>query len=84
MLENRGEESNVDDITMADLFQKHLQKIRAWLNSQENLEYLDVDYNAMLTDPIPLVRQVNQFLGGNLDEEKMVAVVDPDLYRQRR
>jgi hypothetical protein len=84
MLRNRGEQSKVDDDTMATLFTKHLQQVRAWMNSQPNLHYLDLDYNAMIKDPLSYVRQINQFLGGNLDEEKMVAVVDPSLYRQRK
>ncbi len=84
MLENRGEESKVDDTTMGTLFTKHLQQVRGWMNSQPNLLYLDLDYNAMVADPVPYVRRINQFLGGNLDEEKMVAVIDPSLYRQRK
>jgi hypothetical protein len=84
MLENRGEESKVEDATMAELFEKHLQQVRAWMNSQPNLLYLDLDYNAMLVDPGPHVRQINQFLGMHLDESKMMAVIDPNLYRQRK
>ncbi|MBU0511609.1 MAG: sulfotransferase [Chloroflexi bacterium] len=84
MLTHRGEESRVDDAAMADLFQKHVKQVRAWMNSQPNLQYLDVDYNTMLRDPIPHVRQINQFLGGRFDEQKMAAVVDPNLYRQRK
>jgi len=83
MLENRGEESKVDDETMAALFSKHLRQVRAWMNSQPNLLYLDLDYNAMIADPEPFIRQINQFLGGDLDEEKMLAVIDRSLYRQR-
>ena len=83
MLENRGEESKVDDETMAALFSKHLRQVRAWMNSQPNLLYLDLDYNAMVADPEPFIRQINQFLGGDLDEEKMLAVIDNSLYRQR-
>jgi hypothetical protein len=83
MLENRGEESKVNDETMKDLFDKHVKQVRAWMNSQPNLLYLDLDYNAMVTDPAPYVRQINQFLGGELDEEKMLAVIDTSLYRQR-
>jgi len=84
MLENRGEESKVADATMAELFEKHLQQVRAWMNNQPNLRYLDLDYNATLVDPETHVRQVNQFLGLNLDEGKMMAVIDPNLYRQRK
>ena len=84
MLENRGEESKVDDDTMGTLFAKHLQQVHAWMNSQPNLLYLELDYNTMMDDPVPYVRRINQFLGVNLDEEKMVAVIDPSLYRQRK
>ena len=34
-------------------------------------------------DAYGYVRQVNQFLGGSLDEQKMAAMVDPSLYRNR-
>jgi hypothetical protein len=84
MLKNRGEESKVDDATMAALFGKHIQQVRAWMNSQPNLLYLDLDYNTMIADPKPFVLQINQFLGGDLDEDKMMAVIDPSLYRQRK
>lgn len=84
MLENRGEKSDVEDTKMAELFERHVQKVRAWMNSQPNLLYLDVDYNTILADPLPQVRQINQFLGGKLDEENMAVVIDPSLYRQRK
>lgn len=84
MLENRGEESVVEDAKMADLFERHVQQVRAWMISQPNLLYLDVDYNTMLEDPLPQIRQINQFLNGNLDEDQMAAVIDPFLYRQRK
>ena len=84
MLENRGENSNVDDATMAALFAKHVKQVEDWMKSQPNLQYIDVDYNAMLADPAPHVKRINQFLGGGLDEAAMMAVVDPKLYRQRK
>jgi hypothetical protein len=84
MLENRGEQSEVDDATMANLFGKHVKKVEDWMAQQKNLQYIDVDYNAMLADPEPHVRKINQFLGGELDESAMAAVVDPNLYRQRK
>jgi hypothetical protein len=83
MLENRGEESNVDDATMAALFAKHVKQVEDWMKSQPNLQYIDVDYNAMLADPETHVKTINKFLGGDLDEAAMISVVDPKLYRQR-
>jgi hypothetical protein len=48
------------------------------------VQRLDVDYRAMVKDPQPFIAQINRFLGGRLDEAKMAAVVDPNLYRQRK
>jgi hypothetical protein len=45
---------------------------------------LQVDYNDLLKDPAPWVERLNQFLGGGLNTQAMLAVVDPSLYRQRR
>ncbi|RME06234.1 MAG: sulfotransferase family protein [Anaerolineae bacterium] len=84
MLERRGEQKSVDDDTMKVLFQKHLKQVDAWMKDQPNVHYLNVDYNAMLRDPWPQIKSINRFLGGRLDEQAMAAVIDPQLYRQRR
>jgi argonaute-like protein implicated in RNA metabolism and viral defense len=84
MLERRGEPSDrVSDEELARLFTKHLQKVETWLRSQPTFQVLYVDYNRMLVDPLPYVRQINQFLDGTLDEQRMAEVVDPALYRNR-
>lgn len=84
MLERRGEENKIDDATMAALFEKHIRQVESWMHQQSNLRYIDVDYNAMLADPKPQVEKIVKFLGGQLDSPAMLAVVDPNLYRQRR
>lgn len=84
MLERRGEPTDrVSDEELTRLFTKHVQKVETWLRAQPNFQVLTVDYNRMLADPLPWVRQVNQFLDGRLDEPRMVEVVDPTLYRNR-
>lgn len=84
MLARRGEENNIDDATMAVLFEKHIKQVESWMREQPNLHYIDVDYNAMLADPVPQVDQIDKFLGAHLDIQAMLEVVDPNLYRQRR
>jgi hypothetical protein len=84
MLERRGEESKVPDEKMAELYRKHMRQVEEWMNNQPNVTYIDVDYNALLEDPQLHLARINHFLGGDLDIEKMAAVVDPDLYRQRK
>jgi len=85
MLIRRGEPTDmVSDERMAALFEKHVQQVQHWLAEQPNLDVLYVHYNHVLADPLPHARRINDFLGGTLDVERMVAVVEPGLYRQRR
>jgi hypothetical protein len=85
MLERRGEPINsVPDKTMAILFQNHLIEVKEWLASQNNIKTLNVSYNEILKNPVSNIERINRFLGGNLNKEKMIKVVDPALYRQRK
>ena len=84
MLERRGEPTDrVSDEELARLFARHLQKVDTWLRAQPNFQVLTIDYNRMLADPAAYVGQINHFLGGKLDEQRMAEVVDPRLYRNR-
>jgi broad-specificity NMP kinase len=85
MLKRRGENTDsVPDKTMAVLFQNHLIEVKAWLASQNNIKTLNVSYNEILKHPVSNIEIINKFLGGNLNKEKMIEVVDPTLYRQRK
>jgi hypothetical protein len=85
MLVRRGQpESKVPDEKMAAMFEKHLAKIEEWLAARPNMRVLYVKYNDILAAPAEAAREVNEFLGGSLDEAAMVSVVDKQLYRQRR
>jgi hypothetical protein len=84
MLANRDEAADqISDEELQVLYDKHLRTTYSWLDEQPNVEVLYVDYNAMLRDPTTLVPELNRFLGGRLDEDAMLHVVDPDLYRNR-
>jgi Sulfotransferase family len=84
MLARRGEDVEaVNDGEMADLFAKHVAKIRAWLRTQPNFAILDIDYNAMMQEPGMHIRMINQFIDNALDEQAMAQMIDPKLYRNR-
>ena len=53
------------------------------MDERPNIAYLNVDYNQMLSDPLPILDSVNDFVGGTLDVAAMSAVIDPSLYRNR-
>jgi hypothetical protein len=84
MLTNRSENPDkVSDEQMAEIFEKDLQKSERWLNSQAHAARIDINYKELINNPGPLVAEINKFLGGGLDEDKMLGVIDPSLYRQR-
>lgn len=84
MLENRGE--NPDSITddeMGLLFTKHLQSVEQWFNTHPNVSRINIDYNALVKDPAPIIKEINRFFDDSLDLDKMTQMVDPSLYRLR-
>ena len=84
MLIRRGEPTDtVPDEIMAREFEKHLEKIEKWLAEQPNVEVLYVTYHEAVADPEANIKRVNAFLGNCLDEEKMMAAIDKNLYRNR-
>ena len=84
MLINRGENPDkISDDQMAEFFEKNLQQTERWINSQAHATRIDIDYKQLIDNPGPLVAEINKFLGGGLDEDKMLGVIDPSLYRQR-
>ncbi len=84
MLERRGRaEDGVNDGEIAAVFARHLAEVRDWIEDQDHMEVLYVDYAAVLADPLPQSRRIAEFLGGELDVRQMAGVVDERLYRQR-
>ncbi len=85
MLINRGEDpEKIKDDEIAQSFKSHLAQVTDWLGNQPNFSTYYVDYNRLLEKPNPEVHQINHFLGGKLDESRMLAAIDPSLYRQRK
>lgn len=85
MLVRRGEDPDkISDAEMADLFNKHFDKVMVWVKKQKYLRFIEVSYNDLLEEPEKEIEKVNQFLGGHLDTAAMLAMIDPKLYRQRK
>ena len=83
MLVNRNEDSKTSDAEMQAQFQKHVAAAKYWLARQPNIEVLYVDYNKMLASPDQFCETVADFLGMDINVEKMRAVPNQRLYRNR-
>jgi hypothetical protein len=83
MLSHRNEQTAVSDAEMEAQFREHLRAVKYWLARQPNLQVLYVDYNKMLAAPEADCRAVAEFIGLPVDVEKMRAVPNQSLYRNR-
>lgn len=85
MLINRGEDpKKIDDEEIGASFEKHLAKTIEWLGNQPNFTTLFVNYNLLLTEPAPQVAKIGQFLGDDVDSDRMIAAIDLKLHRQKK
>jgi hypothetical protein len=85
MLVHRGEDAEkMDDEKMAALFEKHMSQVFEWLGQQPNVRHMEIHYSDLLADPSTQARKVNEFLDNRLDAQKMVQMVDSNLYRNRK
>ena len=84
MLDRRGEENPVADEAAKEAYIRHLVDVRFMVRKRPNFEMLEIHYTQALEAPQTFVADVNAFLGGGLDIDAMMEVVDPDLYRNRK
>ena len=83
MLDHRGQTSKLSDEEMEQQFQTHLAAMKPWLVRQPNMEVLYVNYNALMSEPESYCEEIVNFLDIPLNQSRMLAVPDRQLYRNR-
>jgi hypothetical protein len=83
MLERLGRPAGPREPIRRD-FAVHLDRLMGWLAGRPHLAVLEVDYKALVERPAEMAERVNEFLGRRADVARMVASVDPSLYRNRQ
>jgi len=82
MMLRRGETNNtISDEDMTRYFQKHLEQVKKWLESQSNFETIYMNYNKLVKNPTAEIRTLNQFFNENLNTSNMIESIDKSLYR---
>jgi hypothetical protein len=86
MLVQRGETPGTldSDAQLRQHYEKHLASVHRFLSRRRCFSVLEVQYRAAIDRPREEAQRINAFLGGGLDVERMAAVRDPALYRNRR
>ena len=84
MLQRQGKSgAALSEEQLSQIFLGQMMRVENWLKEQPHFAVLPVDYNELITNPMPQAAAINEFLGCALDSEKMVRAVNPRLYRQR-
>jgi len=84
MLVARGERPDTaNDQKMRQVYEQHLEKVDRFLQHRRCFTKLTVRYRDAIENPAAEARRINKFLGRRLNVERMAAVADRDLYRNR-
>jgi hypothetical protein len=72
------------DACTRELYAQHLKEVAGLLERRNCFRTLSISYGDTVKDPISQARRISAFLGRPLDVDRMGAIVDPRLYRNRR
>lgn len=78
-----GKDPNDYPQELKDIFKKDISNSKSWAKSQENVDFINVDFSKMIKNPNEEIEKIIEFLGLELDKNAMVSVVDPSLYRSK-
>lgn len=86
MMIRRGtfKEGGPSDEEIGALLLTHVDAVLKRMGSRSDVDLIEVDYNAIMKGDQSCVPRINRHLGGTLNVEAMAAVVDKNLYRQRK
>ncbi len=86
MMIRRGtlKEGGPSDEEMGKLLLGHVDVVLKRMGSRADVDLIEVDYNAIMKGDQTCIPRINALLGGSLDTAAMSAVVDKNLYRQRK
>ena len=64
------------------IYEFHLKKTYRFLR-ENNIPYIDINYNELMNDPEKVIGELIEFCGLNTATEDLASVVKPELYRNR-
>ncbi len=80
---DRGDDK-ANSLKLLKPFKESREKAIKWCQDRPKfVEILVVPYHEVISNPLEQAKQINAFLGGQLDEVAMASVVDKSLYRER-
>jgi hypothetical protein len=76
-------EERVKDNILKHNYSMHLEEIRHWMEKEEHIEFMYVNYSDVVSDPLSASEEIQNFLDTALNTAEMAGTIDHSLYRQR-
>ncbi len=83
LIRNKSEVAKNYPLTLVESYRKTLEKARNWGKRRHNVDIIYVNYSDVVENPGKEAKRVANFLGGEINIEKMIAAVDENLYRTK-
>lgn len=85
MLTRLGKRTKEDvyPLTLLQTYQEQLKKVKNWAATRDNVQIMYVQHSEAIQSPFNVALNINDFMGGILEPEKMVKAVDPSLHREK-
>lgn len=83
MLEKSGKKMKYLEEELKKIYLSHLKEIKQWISKKNNLKVLYVSYNEVIENPKKVALRIKEFLGKDMNIEKMIKAVDKRLYRKK-
>lgn len=69
---------------LVELLALQLEEVRVWLRARPRIAWMELDYNALVRDPLPGLASLAAFAGLRAEPAVLAGVVRPELHRVRR
>lgn len=66
------------------LYKQQIDQVLAHCAKHPCFKLMELSYNDLMADPTNAAARLDEFLGGGMNREAMVAAVDPSLYRNKK
>jgi hypothetical protein len=83
MMVRSGDVHEVPNDQMKAFFRNHLEEVDTLLANRRDVAVKYIDYRTVITRSREMAEQISEFLGLDLDVDRMAAAVDGRLYRNR-
>ena len=85
MIDRLGGTAASDPEQLRRGLEAHRAEVLTWMKHHPRIEFIEIDYGRLVTDPAPEIERIVELLGGERlpHPERMAAVIDRGLHRQR-